>query len=306
MAPLVPLSVIGGFLGAGKTTLLNNLLRQAGGVRYAVLVNDFGDLAIDGDLIVEHGGDTITLANGCICCSLGDDLLITVMRLMQGADKPEHLLVEASGVADPRPIAEVAILHPELTPDATIVLADAAEIRERAADPRLSDTVERQFKAADVVLLNKCDLVDAAARAELRAWLAELAPEAALVETEYAAAPLALLLGRGLEKVPQGGHHHEPEHPFASVELTWHGGLDETRFRTALAELPAGVLRGKGIVRFAPAPERPRLVQLVGRRLQIGEAANAAAGSRLVLLGTLDENQRQRITTLFEGLASGD
>jgi G3E family GTPase len=209
-------------------------------------------------------------------------------------------------VADPRPIAEVAILHPELTPDATIVLADAEQIRERAADPRLTDTVERQLKAADVVLLNKCDLVDAAARAELRAWLAELAPEAALVETEYAAVPLALLLGSGLEMAPLGGHHHEPDHPFASVELTWPGGLDETGFRAALAELPAGVLRAKGIVRFATEPERPRLVQLVGRRLEIGEAANAAAGSRLVLLGTIEQNQREHITTLFEGLASGN
>ena len=105
------MTVIGGFLGAGKTTLVNHLLAETGGVKFAVLVNDFGALAIDGDLVARHGGDTITLANGCICCAIGDDLLATVAGLVAGADPPDHILIEASGIADPRPIADIAVLH---------------------------------------------------------------------------------------------------------------------------------------------------------------------------------------------------
>ena len=117
MTARVPMIVLGGFLGAGKTTLLNRILSGAHGVRYAVLVNDFGELDVDGNLVASHGGDTVTFANGCVCCSMGDDLVGAIDRLLDGNRRPDQILVEASGVADPAPIADVATLHPGLTRD---------------------------------------------------------------------------------------------------------------------------------------------------------------------------------------------
>ena len=108
MTGRVPMSVVGGFLGAGKTTLLNRVLAGRHGVRYAVLVNDFGELNVDGDLVAEHGGDTVTFANGCVCCTMGDDLVGTIDRLLDGERPPEQILVEASGVADPSAVVAVA------------------------------------------------------------------------------------------------------------------------------------------------------------------------------------------------------
>jgi G3E family GTPase len=188
----IPFTVIGGFLGAGKTTLLNRLLRGATGRRFAVLVNDFGALDIDGGLVADHGGDTIALANGCLCCTIGDSLVTTLLSLLERPERFDHIVVEASGVADPGRIADLAVLEPRLARDGVIVVVDAAEVRARAADRRVGDTITRQLAAADLLVLNKTDL--AHDLAVLRGWLSTHSA-APLLEARHADVPLDLLFG---------------------------------------------------------------------------------------------------------------
>ena len=135
----VPLTIIGGFLGSGKTTLLNRILSQPQGRRFAVIVNDFGDIAIDEDLIASHDGQTIALANGCVCCTIGDNFLRTLLDTLKRDPQPDHIVVEASGVADPARIAEIAAIEKDLTLDGVIILADAAGLERQVADSRLVD-----------------------------------------------------------------------------------------------------------------------------------------------------------------------
>ena len=175
----IPVTVIGGYLGSGKTTLLNALLRGTHGLRLAVLVNDFGSINIDAELIAAHQGDTISLANGCICCSLQDNLGSTFYALAERSDPPDHIVIEASGVADPRRIGRYAQAIPGLQLDGIIVLVDAESIRQQARDKYVGDTVLLQLQAADLLVLSKTDLVTAATVGEVRAWLAAQAPGAA-------------------------------------------------------------------------------------------------------------------------------
>ncbi|MEQ9641996.1 MAG: GTP-binding protein [Alphaproteobacteria bacterium] len=281
---MTPLTVIGGFLGAGKTTLLNNLLRARTGVRLAVLVNDFGDLAIDGDLIAAHDGDTITLANGCVCCSMGDDLLRGLMTVMARPEPPEQILIEASGVADPKPISDVGELHPKLTRDLVIVLADAETLAERHADRRLNDTVERQLRAADLVLLNKCDVASDAAKDAARALIARLAPAAKLVETSQAALDPAVLTLPALPHQPAPPHHHDQQ--FSTVTLRRDAPYARADLEAKLADLPDAVLRAKGPVRLDDG--RTWLAQRAGRRLDLSAWPGAPSRTRLVIIGTAD------------------
>ncbi|MDX1377138.1 MAG: GTP-binding protein, partial [Burkholderiales bacterium] len=180
-------TVIGGYLGAGKTTLVNHLLRHAGGRRLAVLVNDFGDLPIDADLIEADTGGVLSLAGGCICCSFGNDLMAALATLPARRPPPEHVLIEASGVALPGTVAASLALLADVALDAVVVLADAQGVRARAADRYLADTIERQLRAADIVVLNKVDLVDPAERAALRDWLGAAAPGARVLDAVRAA-----------------------------------------------------------------------------------------------------------------------
>ena len=220
MSARVPMSVLGGFLGVGKTTLLNRILSGGHGVRYAVLVNDFGELAVDGGLVAAHDGETVTFANGCVCCSMGDDLVVTLDRLLHGDRPPEHILVEASGVADPRAIADVATLHPGLSRDLVVVLADVETVRERYGDHRLRDTVARQLAAADLLVLNKCDRVPAEAIGETESW-ARNRSRAPTIRTVGADVPVALLAAPGpTVSAPPVTHEGDEDAPPAAPSST--------------------------------------------------------------------------------------
>jgi G3E family GTPase len=280
MSDEIPFTVIGGFLGAGKTTLLNRLLRGATGRRFAVMVNDFGTLDIDGRLVADHGGDTIALANGCFCCTIGDSLVTTLLGLLERPDRFDHIVVEASGVADPGRIADLAGLEPRLGRDGVIVVVDAAEVRARAADRRLADTITRQLAAADLLVLNKTDL--AHDLDVLRGWLSTHSP-APLLEATHADVPLDLLFGLDRRGEPADGRVADR---FASWSYEWPEPVEREAV-LAMLRHATGVLRAKGILRFADTPARRSVVHLVGRRLDVSDGGpwSDDAASRLVLLG---------------------
>jgi G3E family GTPase len=187
--------VLGGYLGAGKTTLLNHLLRHAQGRRIAVMVNDFGDIGIDVDLIESTDGEVMNLAGGCICCSVGSDLVAALMALPQRAPPPDLVLIETSGVALPGSVARSARLAPGIEIDGVVVLVDAETIRIRAADRHVGDTVLQQLAEADLLVLNKIDLVDPPTLAATRQWLSGIAPNARIIESLDARVPPELILG---------------------------------------------------------------------------------------------------------------
>lgn len=278
----IPFTVIGGFLGAGKTTLLNRLLAGAANRRLGVLVNDFGALDIDSQLVAEHGGDTMALANGCLCCTIGDSLVTTLLALLGRPERLDHIVVEASGVADPGRIADLAVLEPRLARDGVVVVVDGGDVRQRASDRRVGDTVLRQLKAADLLVLNKVDLAEDPSA--LRTWLAKQST-APVVEARHGDVPPALLFGLDRHGASQsaGG----PEN-FRSWSYSWPGPVDRAALLAMLDGVRGDILRAKGIVRFADSINRRSIVHMIGRRIEIAEDGpwRGDADSRLVLLGT--------------------
>ena len=195
----VPFTVIGGFLGAGKTTLLNHLLTQSSGIRFAVLVNDFGELNIDESLISSHEGQTISLANGCVCCSISNDFNRTMINLVKRIEEFDQVVVEASGVSEPDRIMDIARLDPELSPSGIVVLVDAAEVQNRSTDRYVSNTVLKQLQTAELLIVNKIDLVSREKLAELEAWLENVSPTAVRLNTTGGVVPVQMIFGEQIK-----------------------------------------------------------------------------------------------------------
>jgi cobalamin biosynthesis protein CobW len=343
MTAKIPATVITGFLGAGKTTVIQHLLRHANGRRLALVINEFGEIGVDGDLLRSCGipackeGDIVELANGCICCTVADDFLPTVEKLLNRADPPDHIVIETSGLALPKPLVK-AFNWPEVrtrvTVDGVIAVVDgpaaaaglfAADPRavaaQRAADPSLDhdspleELFGDQLGCADLVLLNKIDQLDAAARAGAEAAIQAGSPRRVkLVPVSFGAVDPTVLLGlqaAAEDDLAARPSHHEAEgedhnhDDFESFPLR----LDPLTSPQALAEklLRAieqhDILRVKGFLAVAGKDMR-LVVQAVGARLQhyydrAWRADEARTGS-LVVIG-LKGLDRAAITRAIAG-----
>jgi G3E family GTPase len=294
------LTVISGFLGAGKTTLLNRLLTEPHGRRIAVLVNDFGRINIDAELIRSRTQDTIDLANGCACCSVAGDLARTLVELAQRDEPPDAIVIEASGLADPRGIVQVALANPALRLDGIVALVDAETLLEQANDADCAKTLFSQVDAADVIVLNKRDLVSEAEAADARIWLEARAPGRILVEAIQGEVPVEVVLGIDSTREISGAVAPDHGSAFESVSVTCEQPLDRTRLREMLERLPDGIVRAKAILWITDDAAQRTVYQRVGRRWSftpIGGWNGEPRFSRLVLIarkGTLDRDEMTR------------
>ncbi len=300
-----PCTIITGFLGAGKTTLVRHLLENAEGKRLAVLVNEFGDLGFDGEFLKGCGisgcteEDVVELPNGCICCTVADDFVPALEKLLNRADPPQHILIETSGLALPKPLVQAfnwPAIRARVTVDGVIAVVDGPAVAEgqfaddpdalaaqRAQDASvehdnpLEEVFEDQILCADLILLNKSDLIDGATRERVKAEIAAHLPKAIkIVETSRGTIDPALILGLSAaaeaDLASRPSHHgdgEDHEHDdFDSVALALPEGLapDALAARLGKAAEAQGVLRLKG---FAAVPGKPMrlVVQGVGRRV---------------------------------------
>ena len=290
---LVPVTVVAGYLGAGKTTLINELLSQDHGRRLAVLVNDFGAVNVDAALITEHRGQTVSLKNGCVCCSIADELGDALDHVLGLEPAPDQIVIEASGVADPANVAAYGRGWPGCRLDAVVVLADAETVRARSRDQFVGELAIRQLRRADIVMATKCDLVTESELAAVMCWLAETASGAPILVRRAGQLDPELILeaARPIDR-PSRQQPHAPSGQataaFDSVILEVDGTLDRDRVEAALRCWPESVLRVKGVLRLSGPSGGLHVVHGVGRRWSIEPAPDgfdAVHSGKLVVIG---------------------
>jgi G3E family GTPase len=302
----VPILLVTGFLGAGKTTVVNRLLAQAVGRRIAAVVNDFGAINIDAELIAGASDGVVSLSNGCICCSLEGDLLRTLAMLLRREPRPELIVIETSGVADPGDIVR-NLMDPVIAREApleTVLCVVDATARPEAL---YNDALLRsQLRAADIVALSKVDLTDAAASAQMRAAIGALRPVAVVVDAVHGEVPSALLFSPDLDRMP-APREVRPRGPvadrFESLSWTSERPLSLPRLQQAIGRLAPKLARAKGLFETVEQPGRFMMFQFAGGRATLAPGGPPATGvprARIVFIAELGVLPRAELDRIME------
>jgi cobalamin biosynthesis protein CobW len=319
----IPATIVTGFLGAGKTTLIRHLLQNPGGRKIALIVNEFGDVGFDGQVLADCGSEAcspdeiIELANGCICCTVADDFLPAMEKILGRDDPPDHIVIETSGLALPQPLVKAFTwpsVKSRVTVDGVVTVVDASAVAEgrvasdeaklaeqRAKDLSLEhddpveDLFEDQLRCADLIVISKTDLVDAGGLARVEKAIAEdRRPEARTVRVANGALPADVLLGQ-LAAAETDSHNRKSHHELAGEEHDHDdfdtfvldvAANDRAAFETSVKSAMAvdGVLRIKGLVKL-DGKSAPLAVQAVGPRVETWFVPDAARKTGLVVIG---------------------
>ena len=309
-----PVTIVGGFLGSGKTSLLNHILTRTHGKRVAVLVNDFGAINVDAKLIVSVEGETVSMMNGCVCCTIRDDLLIEVERLLASENPPEHIVIETSGVSKPVSVAETFI-NPSVQSfvDVRIIVV---------LDAVLGFDVEAEYHAvamdhiriADLVVINKMDLVTPQQLSDLKQKVESIAGLSRIWETSFGEVPLGLIFDdlpnhamAGVQSAHAGEHEHEHQHhdnEFKTWTYCSEASWSFNALQRAVETLPRDIYRAKGIVRLDLETGDYGILQVTGKRawLKLSEPESpetVPVSTELVLIGKPGTNTNESIGMIF-------
>ncbi|WP_192964329.1 CobW family GTP-binding protein [Phycobacter azelaicus] len=272
----LPMTVIGGYLGAGKTTLINRLLAAPHGARLMVLVNDFGAINIDAELLHSADEDTLTLTNGCVCCTMGADLFMAIGDVLDRVPRPDHLIIEASGIADPAKIANAAVTEPELRYGGIVTVVDAETYPALSRDPHIGSQIRDQVACADLLLVSKAESIPDALALSLTAG--NRGAQILSTDAEQVGELLLYLSAQSKAGLPSVTSH--PNY------MNWHFSgdivIDRGKMEWAMQTRPVGLFRVKGFV--IDGAGEGWLVQVVGQNIGLSRAQVTGA-THLVGIG---------------------
>ena len=302
----VPILLVTGFLGAGKTTVVNALLAHAEGRRIALVVNDFGAINIDAELIAGASDGVVSLTNGCICCSLEGDLMRTLAAILRRSPRPDYIVIETSGVADPADIVRNLmdpVIWREAPLETVLCVVEATTPAAKLNDPLLRS----QLRAADVLALSKTDLVDTPGRERIRNAVKAVRPAVVVVDALHGQVPAELLFPADPGRAPtprDPGRRRPASDRYETLSWTSDRPVSLPRLQNAIGRLAPRLARAKGLFEAVEQPGRQLLLQFAGGRATLAPAGTSSPGlprARIVFIAEIGVLSTAEVYRIMNG-----